>query len=956
MAVLKYRNPNYVEGSDELKWIPLHISGGGGDNNIDLSAYATKVEVSKKQDVLVSGTNIKTINGESVLGTGDLVIESKDIDLSNYYTKDETYTQEEVNELIDGVSSGNIDLTNYYTKSEVDSKIPTDYITEIPSEYITETELTNKGYATTSAIPTKISALTNDVGYITSIPATYVTETELTTALQNYARTSSIPTSTSDLTNDSGFITSIPSEYVTEQELSNKGYITEDNLESLTSPIVSSYDEFDSFYVSVNSDASITIQLYGLSSTYPFNNYSDIYTALQTAGKIVQVSSEFNTINVSIQTVRYFSYQSFGVINGTITDSNGQLYNVSGGYVASVPSTSSSPIFITIAATQYSPVEMMKVTYQQLKGFVDSGKLVPGRKYAITDYSCIYVQPVTNIEMEISANDIEYIVCTASSSSTLYEDVQVKRANGYVPIVECKYDINPESCSWTAGMTSKSPKGVIWYMKDANGNSCTYDFKHIKFRRWEITDITANMEKDTGSGGTAGPFKVGMGSSTYNWSDNRHRIGAGESSETTMIPAIFDGTWAACTADLSINPGLESTISSFHSDYAVQCHKPYQNTTYSDDCYLSWTTDMRSSDGISPASNKGTCTVYGMSNVTVTTSFKDVYTFYNGSDASESTIYGSTEPLVENVQLHSDNYSKNQSLPNTCFLFSKGCINSASTFIKNVKITDPNSNTFLLRTYATYGSSKIENLVCDTTFKSNLCICQYWQHIHFKAVAQFNYFCCDLDTAVFGGLINKNVYFGYLRGITIGNSQLNLWYNSFRKVKFSSASSWANPQDGFYTQYFTADNFLDSNILGPFQYSKTDPHVNTNTFRCIYNKGVEIGSANQCNSYGPLLWGTKIGYGCGQGICFNSLVRTEIPASAFISVLTKNNTGQEMLDSSLSYIPDMVAVDVKSVSANPTYISSMTSSMLSRLSDPDSTTRKILYADSSSTWVCKLYQ
>lgn len=165
---------------------------------------------------MVSGTNIKTINGESVLGTGDLVIESKDIDLSNYYTKDETYTQEEVNELIDGISSGNIDLTNYYTKSEVDSKIPTNYITEIPSEYITETELTNKGYATTSDIPTKISALTNDVGYITSIPATYVTETELTTALQNYARTSSIPTSTSDLTNDSGFITSIPSEYVTE--------------------------------------------------------------------------------------------------------------------------------------------------------------------------------------------------------------------------------------------------------------------------------------------------------------------------------------------------------------------------------------------------------------------------------------------------------------------------------------------------------------------------------------------------------------------------------------------------------------------------------------------------------------------------------------------------------------------------------------------------------------------
>ena len=47
----------------------------------DLSDYYTKAEVeslipdiSAKQDVLVSATNIKTINGESILGSGDLVI------------------------------------------------------------------------------------------------------------------------------------------------------------------------------------------------------------------------------------------------------------------------------------------------------------------------------------------------------------------------------------------------------------------------------------------------------------------------------------------------------------------------------------------------------------------------------------------------------------------------------------------------------------------------------------------------------------------------------------------------------------------------------------------------------------------------------------------------------------------------------------------------------------------
>ena len=57
--------------------------------------YALKSEIpdiSVKQDTLVSGTNIKTINGNSLLGSGDITIEggSGNVDLSDYYTKTET--------------------------------------------------------------------------------------------------------------------------------------------------------------------------------------------------------------------------------------------------------------------------------------------------------------------------------------------------------------------------------------------------------------------------------------------------------------------------------------------------------------------------------------------------------------------------------------------------------------------------------------------------------------------------------------------------------------------------------------------------------------------------------------------------------------------------------------------------------------------------------------------------
>jgi len=40
----------------------------------DISGLATKDEVEAKQDTLVSGTNIKTINGESILGEGNITL------------------------------------------------------------------------------------------------------------------------------------------------------------------------------------------------------------------------------------------------------------------------------------------------------------------------------------------------------------------------------------------------------------------------------------------------------------------------------------------------------------------------------------------------------------------------------------------------------------------------------------------------------------------------------------------------------------------------------------------------------------------------------------------------------------------------------------------------------------------------------------------------------------------
>lgn len=144
-------------------------TGGGssdtGSTGTTTDAY-TKAEtnalLAAKQDTLVSGENIATINGKSLLEGGNVLIDTS-VDLSNYYTKDEVNEELEMKQtkLISGrniktvngaslLGSGNLVITpimdDYYTKAESDAKYQPvgEYLTAIPAEYITETELNTK--------------------------------------------------------------------------------------------------------------------------------------------------------------------------------------------------------------------------------------------------------------------------------------------------------------------------------------------------------------------------------------------------------------------------------------------------------------------------------------------------------------------------------------------------------------------------------------------------------------------------------------------------------------------------------------------------------------------------------------------------------------------------------------------------------------------------------------------
>lgn len=112
-----------------------------------------------KQNQLVSGVNIKTLNDESILGSGNIEIEIP------------TYT-----------SGTGIDITNYEISNTITSY---NDLTDLP------------------IIPTQTSELVNDSDFVTSDELSDVAFSGSYTDLSNAP---DIPTDTSDLINDSGFI------------------------------------------------------------------------------------------------------------------------------------------------------------------------------------------------------------------------------------------------------------------------------------------------------------------------------------------------------------------------------------------------------------------------------------------------------------------------------------------------------------------------------------------------------------------------------------------------------------------------------------------------------------------------------------------------------------------------------------------------------------------------------
>lgn len=154
--------------------------------------YATKSDLNSKQDTLVSGQNIKTINGQSVIGEGNIEIQQLGLPIASANTLGgvKVGTGLSINPESGVLSADSPEWNNISGKPEdivniterLASKLDTATYNSEKSSFATKDELNSKADA--SAI-TDMATQTwvQNQGYLTEVPSNYVTDSELTEGL-----------------------------------------------------------------------------------------------------------------------------------------------------------------------------------------------------------------------------------------------------------------------------------------------------------------------------------------------------------------------------------------------------------------------------------------------------------------------------------------------------------------------------------------------------------------------------------------------------------------------------------------------------------------------------------------------------------------------------------------------------------------------------------------------------
>lgn len=268
----------------------------------------------------LTSNNIKI--GDGLKTWNELEYVSSDVDLSNYYTKDETEALVKATETtLELAIEEKVDNDTYNEKiGEIEAVLEKKANkTDIPSldDYVTKDDYNVKMNAVDNAIATKADAesVNSRFGSVDG----YLED--LHTEIEGKADAGSVPTKTSELTNDSGFLTEHQSleGYATEQWVEGKGYLTEhqslDNYYTKGETDNEIQSAKDSLEGEINSKAEI-MQLKTGGSLYVYTELYEDIVKWETDGNYIASYPVLFKIN---NNVGYYTPVMYDSIAGNIT-------------------------------------------------------------------------------------------------------------------------------------------------------------------------------------------------------------------------------------------------------------------------------------------------------------------------------------------------------------------------------------------------------------------------------------------------------------------------------------------------------------------------------------------------------------------------------------------------------------------------------------------------------------
>ena len=319
-ALYKAADPEYPDGYYDLEFV----------DNMDVWLGDDEVDPFEPGGEYLTAADLKTINNQSIVGTGNITIEVPDY---------------------------------YATKSWVSSQ---GYLTSVPTGYATKSWVSSQGYLTSVPTGYATKSWVSSQGYLTSVPSGYATESYVTTALSSYALLSDIPSlegyATESWVSEQGYLTSVPSGYATESYVTTalSGYATESfvtsalssyatlsDIPSLEGYATESWVSEQGYLTSVPSGYATESYVTTALSGYATESWVEYFVDNNDQNPCVRIEAFGDLLSIELQN---YDYATESWVSGQ-------------GYLTSVPSGYATESYVTTALSGYATESWVTSTF-----------------------------------------------------------------------------------------------------------------------------------------------------------------------------------------------------------------------------------------------------------------------------------------------------------------------------------------------------------------------------------------------------------------------------------------------------------------------------------------------------------------------------------------------------------------------------------------------------------------